>query len=122
MLKKISTIKLIKMDNLGSIEEYLAQVGRGRGEAFGKRYRQHFRDMKGTAELAMLAAPSDEEYEDFFRLVEGMTGQEKRHIELLNEEKIQEVAERCKVNIGNATIFINGYILASKQAQKRQEQ
>ena len=102
------------MEEPGSIEEYLAQVGRGRGDAFGKRYRQQFRDTKGTAELAMLAAPSEEEYEDFRRLVNGMTEQEKQHIELLNVEKIQEIAGRCGVNIGNATIFINGYVLALK--------
>ena len=110
------------MDNSGSIEEYLAQVGRGRGDAFGKRYRQQFRDMKGTSELAMLAAPSEEEYEDFRRLVSDMTEQEKQHIELLNEEQIQDIAKRSGASVGNATIFINGYIIACKQAQQRQDQ
>ena len=69
----------------------------------------------------MLAAPSEEEFEDFRRLVNGMTEQEKDYIELLNEEKIQEIAKRCRTNVGNATIFINGYIIACKRAQKRQD-
>jgi len=102
------------MGNLVSLEEYLAQVGRGRGDAFGKRYRQQFRDTRGTAELGMLAAPSEEEYEDFCRLVNGMTEPEKQHIELLNEGKIQEIAKRCGADVGNATIFINGCVLVRK--------
>ena len=49
---------------IDSIEAYLEYVGRCRGSDFGRRFRRQFRDSRGTAELAMLAAPSVVEYED----------------------------------------------------------
>jgi len=99
----------------GSIEEYLEYVGRGRGDAFGKRYRSQFRDRRGTAELAMLAAPSEEEFEDFRRVVEAMTENEKANVELLGDEQIREIAQRAQADMANVSIFINGYVLAKKK-------
>ena len=98
-----------------SIEEYLEYVGRGRGDAFGKRYRNQFRDRRGTAELAMLASPNEEEFEDFRRVVEGMTEDEKANVELLGDEQIRELAQRAKADTANVNIFINGYVLAQKK-------
>ena len=100
---------------IGSIEEYLEYVGRGKGDAFGKRYRSQFRDRRGTAELAMLAAPSEVEYEDFRRVVEGMTENEKADVEQLGDEQIREIAQRAQADTGNVNIFINGYVLARKK-------
>ncbi|MBN1845458.1 MAG: hypothetical protein JW810_07220 [Sedimentisphaerales bacterium] len=99
-----------------SIDEYLACVGRGRGNAFGERYRKQFRDERGTAELAMLAAPSEEEYEDFRRAVEAMTPAEKTYAEQLNDEQIRQIARRAGANEANVALFVNGYILAKKRA------
>ena len=90
-------------------------VGRGRGDAFGKRYRSQFRDRRGTAELAMLAAPSEEEFEDFRRVVEAMTENEKANVELLGDEQIREIAQRAQADMANVSIFINGYVLAKKK-------
>jgi len=101
----------------GSIEEYLEHVGRGRGDAFGKRYRSQFRDRRGTAELAMLAAPSEEEFEDFRRAVDGMTKNEKANVEQLDDEQIRRIAQRCGADSANVNIFINGYVLAKKKSQ-----
>ena len=101
----------------GNIEEYLEYVGRGRGDAFGKRYRSQFRVRRGTAELAMLAAPSEEEFEDFRRAVEVMTEAEKADVEKLSDEQIREIAQRAKADTANVSIFINGYVLAKKKSE-----
>jgi len=100
-----------------SIEEYLEYVGRGRGDAFGKRYRSQFRDRRGTAELAMLAAPSEEEFEDFRRAVEAMTEAEKTDVEQLDGEQIRRIAQRCGADTANVNIFINGYVLAKRKTE-----
>jgi hypothetical protein len=100
-----------------SIEEYLEYVGWGRADAFGKRYRSQFRDRRGTAELAMLAAPSEEEYEDFHRAVEAMTEDEKAGAELLGDEQIREIAQRAQADTANVSIFINGYVLAKRKTE-----
>jgi signal recognition particle GTPase len=73
--------------------------------------------MRGTAELAMLAAPSEEEYEDFRRAVAVMTDEEKAHPEELSDEEIREIAQRCGAASGNISIFVNGYVLARRQEQ-----
>lgn len=99
----------------GTIEEYLEIVGRCRQDAFGKRYRSQFRDRRGTAELAMLAAPSEEEYEDFRRAVETMTENEKTNVEQLDDEQIRRIAQRCGADAANVSIFINGYVLAKRK-------
>ena len=104
------------MEEVVSIEQYLEQVGRGRGSDFGRRFRSQFRDTRGSAELAMLAAPSEQEYEEFCKVVAAMTEAEKTRPEELADEQIQEIAGRCAVDSGNAGIFINGYILARKQS------
>lgn len=100
---------------IANIEDYLAFVARGKEDAFGKRYRSQFRDRRGTAELAMLAAPSEEEYDDFRRAVEEMTENEKENVEQLNEEQIRRIAQRCGANLANVNIFINGYVLAKRK-------
>ena len=102
---------------ISSIEEYLEYVGRGRGDAFGKRYRNQFRDRRGTAELAMLAAPNEEEFEDFRRVVEVMTEDEKANVELLGDEQIRELAQRVQADTANVSIFINGYVLAKRKSK-----
>ena len=100
-----------------SIEEYLEYVGRGRGDAFGRRYRSQFRDTRGTAELAMLAAPTEAEYKDFSRAVAAMSAEEKAHPENLSDEEIRAMAARCGAEAGNVSIFVNGYVLSRKQRQ-----
>lgn len=104
---------------IDSIESYLEYVGRGKGDAFGRRYRSQFRDRRGTAELAMLAAPSEEEYGEFRRVVSVMTQQEKERPEELSDEQIQGIAQRCEADSGNVSIFLNGYILARRENETR---
>ena len=102
-----------------NIEEYLEYVGQGRKNAFGRRYRQQFRDTQGTAELAMLAAPSEVEYEDFRRAVAAMTDDERQRPEELNDVQIQEIAQRGQADAGNVSIFVNGFVLACRGQLKR---
>ncbi len=99
------------VDAIDNIEAYLEYVGRCRGSDFGRRFRRQFRDSRGTAELAMLAAPSAEEYDEFRRVVAAMTEDEKRQPEQLTDERIKEIARRAAADAGNTAIFINGYIL-----------
>ena len=104
------------MKAVEDIEAYLAYVGSQRGSKYGKQFRSQFRDRRGTAELAMLAAPSEEEYKQFERVVAAMTAEEKEHPEKLSDEQIQEIAARAGGDSGSVGIFLNGYVLARKKA------
>ncbi len=97
-----------------TVEDYLEYVGCCRNSAFGKRYRDQFRDARGTAELAMLASPSEEEYRQFSRLVRVMTDEEKQHPERLGDADIQALAARANAEPANIGIFLNGYVLACR--------
>jgi len=103
------------------LEAYLEQVGQCRGQNFGRRYRDQFRDTRGSAELAMLAAPSEEEYEEFYRAVAVMSAQEKAAPEHLGDAEITEIAKRAGVDVGNVSIFLNGYVLATKATREQDE-
>lgn len=101
-----------------TIEAYLEHVGRNRNSAFGRRFRSQFRDSRGTAELAMLAAPTNEEYDDFSRAVAVMASREKEHPETLNDDAIADIAQRAQVDPGNVAIFINGFVLERTRPKK----
>jgi len=98
------------------IDEYLEYVGRFRQSSFGRRFRGQFHDLQGTAELAMLAAPSEAEFNDFRRAVEAMTAEEKNNPAALNDEQVRAIANRAGAEIANVSIFINGFILAHKKS------
>jgi len=103
-------------DSFNDINEYLDYVGRFCRSKFGKQFRSQFRDTRGTAELAMLAAPSEAEYEDFRRAVAVMTPEQRAYPEKLDDKQIRDIAEKAQANCGNIGIFINGFILARKKA------
>jgi len=52
-----------------SIEQYLERVAQFSGNEYGKAVRSQFKDIKGSSELAMLAAPSTEELEQLRKAV-----------------------------------------------------
>lgn len=112
-------LRKLMADEICDIEAYLERVGRFCRSGYGKQFRSQFRDKKGTAELAMLAAPSDEEYQQFQRAVAIMTESEKAHPEKLSDEQIKEIAESAKADCGNISIFINGYVLECKKEEDR---
>ena len=102
---------------LPSIEHYLETVGQCRNDGFGLRFRNQFRDSKGSAELGMLAAPSEDEYQEMRRVAAVMTTAEKDWPEGLSDEDIRAIASRCEADSGRAAIFLNGYVLARKKAR-----
>jgi hypothetical protein len=56
-----------------SIDEYLKKLARFAGSDYGRMIREQFQDMKGSSELAMLAAPGADELEQLEKAVAIMT-------------------------------------------------
>ena len=102
------------MDKI-SIEQYLEKVATFAGDDYGRQIRGQFRDIKGSSELAMLAAPSKEEFEQLKKAVAIMTSAEKQKADLLSDEQIQRIATDAKIDVGVLAIFINGYALECKR-------
>jgi len=85
------------------------------GSDYGKMVRDQFRDIKGTSELAMLAAPTQEELEQLKKAVAIMTPGEKQNAADLTDEQVQKIADDAKIDPANFAIFINGYALSCKR-------
>jgi cell division protein ZapA (FtsZ GTPase activity inhibitor) len=98
-----------------SIEEYLRKLAGSVDDSYGRQIRQRFRDIRGSSELAMLAAPSSEELEQLKKAVAIMTKEEKQNPCDLTDEQIQNIASDAGVDPGNLAIFINGYCLRNKR-------
>jgi len=98
-----------------SIEQYLEKVGRFSDSKYGKLIRNQFKDIKGSSELAMLAAPSTEELEHLKKAVAIMTPDEKQNADSLTDEQIQRIADDAQIDPANFAIFINGYALHCKR-------
>lgn len=94
-----------------TIEEYLARVGQKVGDPYGKYFRGRFKDSRGTSELAMLASPTKEEYEQLARAVAIMTPQEKAAAEKLTDEQVAKIADDARVDRAVFGIFINGFAI-----------
>ena len=77
--------------------------------------RNRFIDIKGSSELAMLAAPTTEELEQLKRAVAIMTPEEKAGAESLSDEQIQRIAADARIDPANLAIFINGFTLHCKR-------
>jgi len=102
-------------ENKISMEQYLEQMARFTDDRYGQMVRRQFRDMHGSSELGMLAAPSGEELQQLRRAVAIMTPAEKQHPERLTDEQIQSIAADAQVDPANLAIFINGYVLYCKR-------
>jgi len=77
--------------------------------------RNQFTDIKGSSELAMLAAPTAEELEQLTKAVAIMTPEEKAKAESLTDEQIQKIAADARIDPANMAIFINGFALHCKR-------
>jgi len=97
------------------IEQYLDKIARFSDNEFGKLVRNQFKDIQGTSELAMLAAPSAEELEQLKKAVAIMTPVEKRNAASLTDQQIQKIAADARIDPANFAIFINGYALHCKR-------
>ncbi len=98
-----------------SIEQYLKKVGRFSDSEYGRLIRSQFKDIKGSSELAMLAAPSTEELEQLKKAVAIMTPDEKQNADSLTDEQTQRIAADAQVDPANFAIFMNGYTLHCKR-------
>jgi len=98
-----------------SLEDYLGWLARFAGSRYGNMVRDQFRDMRGSSELAMLAAPTLEELEQIKKAVAIMTQEEKASAEHLTDEQIQQIAVDAGIDVGTFAIFINGYVLHCKR-------
>ena len=77
--------------------------------------RNQFKDLKGSSELAMLAAPSSAELDQLKRAVAIMTPEEKQNADALTDDQIQKIAVDAQTDPGIFAIFINGYALHCKR-------
>ncbi|MHC4424367.1 MAG: hypothetical protein ACYSWR_06840 [Planctomycetota bacterium] len=77
--------------------------------------RNQFKDIKGSSELAMLAAPSSAELEQLKKALAIMTPDEKQNADNLTDQQIQKIAVDAEIDSGIFAIFINGYALHCKR-------
>ncbi len=98
-----------------SIEQYLDKIARFSDSKYGKLIRNQFKDIQGTSELAMLAAPSTKELEHLKKAVAIMTPSEKESAGNLTDEQVQRIAADVEIDPANFAIFINGYALHCKR-------
>jgi hypothetical protein len=98
-----------------SIEEYLEEVALFCDSEYGKHVRRRFPDVRGTSELAMLAAPTRGELEELRRAVAIMTPSERHAADRLSDEQIEKIAVDARVDPANFAIFMNGYALLCKR-------
>jgi len=98
-----------------TIGEYLEEVAQFCDNRYGNRVRSRFKDVQGTSELAMLAAPTSRELEELRRAVAIMTPAEKLAADRLSDEQIERIAADARVDPANFAIFMNGYALMCKR-------
>ena len=98
-----------------SVEQYLDEVAQFCNNQYGSNVRSRFKDVRGTSELAMLAAPTEQELEQLRRAVAIMTPSEKKMAERLSDEQIERIAADARVDPANFAIFMNGYALMCKR-------
>jgi hypothetical protein len=98
-----------------SIEQYIEQIEKFKDHDYGTMIRAQFKDIKGSSELAMLAAPSSAELDEIKKAVAIMTPLEKEQAENLSDEQVKKIADDAVVDQGNLAIFFNGYALHCKR-------
>jgi len=113
-MKKNKDKTTMVQDNI-TIEQYLQKVARFSDSEYGQLIRGRFKDIKGSSELAMLAAPSAEELEQLKRAVAIMTPAEKQNAANLSDEQVQKIATDADIDPANLAIFLNGYALHCKR-------
>ncbi len=82
---------------------------------YGNMIRNQFKDIKGSSELAMLAAPRTEELQQLKKAVAIMTPGEKEKADSLTDEQIQKIASDAEIDPAIFAIFMNGFELQHKR-------
>ncbi len=98
-----------------SLEQYLEKLAVFAASDYGMMIRNQFADIKGSSELAMLAAPTKKELEQLQKAVAIMTPQEKQSADSLTDEQTQRIAADADIDPANLAIFVNGYALHCKR-------
>ena len=97
-----------------TIDQYLKKVGKFANSDYGMMVRSQFCDNQGDSELAMLVAPSKDEFEQLKTAVAIMTEEEKHNAAELSDEQVDKIAEDAHIDPANLAIFMNGYALYCK--------
>ena len=97
------------------IEQYLEKLAKFAESDYGNMIRNQFKDIKGSSELAMLAAPSAEELQQLKKAVAIMTPGEKEKADSLTDEQIQKIASDAEIDPAIFAIFMNGFELQHKR-------
>jgi signal recognition particle GTPase len=97
------------------LEQYLEEVARFADSKYANMVRTQFKDLKGSSELAMLAAPTGDELQQLKKAVAIMTPDEKKNAHILTDDQIQKIAIDAGADPGILAIFINGYALHCKR-------
>jgi len=94
-----------------TLDEYLQSLARFVDDPYARRMRSQFGAADGKSELAMLAAPTRDEYDQCCRLVRLMTPYEKENAERLSDAQVAKLADEAQADRAVAAIFLNGYAL-----------
>ena len=97
-----------------TIEDYLKSLEPFVDDAYGQQIRKQFQSIDGKSELAMLASPTRDEYQQLSRAVAIMTPAERNSAMTLTDEQITRIAEDAKAEKAVLAIFINGYAIKLK--------
>lgn len=100
-----------------TLEHYLEKLALFTDNEYGQMVRTQFQDIKGSAELAMLASPTINELNQLKKAVAIMTKEEKQNPCNLTDEQIQRIASDAGIDPGIFAIFINGYCLQRKRVR-----
>jgi hypothetical protein len=96
-----------------TIEEYLRSLEPFIDDPYARRMRWQMQMGRpdGKSELAMLASPSRDEYEQMARAVAIMTPTERQNAERLTDEQVERIAVDAKADKAIVAIFLNGYAI-----------
>jgi signal recognition particle GTPase len=101
-----------------TIDAFLQKLSAFVGDNYGRQFRNQFKDSKGSSELAMLASPSSEEYDQLKTAVAIMTADEKENAGSLDDEQVFRIASDAGIDTGKFAIFINGFALELKRLKQ----
>jgi hypothetical protein len=100
-----------------TIEDYLQKLAAMAGDPFGRQIREHFKDIRGSSELGMLASPTAEELADLQKAVAIMTPAERAGAHELSDGQVASIANDARIQQATLAIFINGYALERRKSQ-----
>jgi signal recognition particle GTPase len=102
-----------------TIEDYLRSLEAFIDDPYARqmRWQMQMTKLDGKSELAMLASPSREEYEQMARAVAIMTPTERKNAERLTDEQVERIAEDAKADKAVVAIFLNGYAIKTLKSK-----